>query len=87
MRRQSKGGSSDARLLWLATMRGEHFCNAGSLVIGNSIFFAQARQFGALLGRQARLAFGPIRAGLLDPVAERRLRQAEVACRRTAPVL
>ena len=42
-------------------------------------FFPESHEFLALRGRQARLALGPIGARLLDPVAERRLRQAQVA--------
>ncbi len=37
-----------------------------------AILFAQAGQLLALRGRQARLALGPIRPRLLDPVAQRR---------------
>ena len=44
-------------------------------------FLAQPRQFLTLRRREAGLAFRPIRAGLLDPVPERRLRQAQIARR------
>ena len=42
---------------------------------------AQPRQLLTLRRREAGLALRPIRAGLLDPVAERRLRHAQIARR------
>ena len=44
-----------------------------------AILFAQASQLLALGGRRAALVLHAIRPRVLDPVAERRLRQAQIA--------
>ena len=50
-----------------------------SLFLENPILSAETGEFLTLGGGQAGLAFGAIRTRPIDPLAERRLRQIEVA--------